>query len=277
MRKYDFERRAALVTGAGSGIGRAVAVALAARGCHLALADIDGFSLGETGHLLARYGTRVSHHVLDVADRAAVAALPDAVAATHGGLDLLVNNAGIALGGRFDEVAAADFERLIEVNFLAVVRLTRAFLPMLRRSADARIVNVSSVFGLIAPPGQVAYVASKFAVRGFSESLRHELAGTSVGVTTIFPGGVATAIARNATVPPDSDPAEVSRGKAAFEKGLVLPPAEAGERIVRAVAARKPRVIIGRDAQAAAILERLLPVAYWPLIDRLRRRNVSQQ
>ncbi len=133
--------------------------------------------------------------------------LPHRYAAGHRGVDLLVNNAGVALGGTFEEVAEADFEWLFEINFWGVVRMTRAFLPLLRRSEEARIVNLSSVYGLIAPPGQTAYAASKFAVRGFSNALRHELAGTSIGVTVVHPGGVATAIANSARtseqVPPE--------------------------------------------------------------------------
>ena len=127
-----------------------------------------------------------------------MAALPARVRAAHGRADLLINNAGVALAGTFDQVSESDFDWLMEINFHAVVRMTRAFLPQLRASDDARIVNVSSVFGLISPPGQCAYCASKFAVRGFSNSLRHELAGTRVGVSVVHPGGVATAIARNA-------------------------------------------------------------------------------
>ena len=267
------EGRVALVTGAASGIGRAVASSLAMRGCHLALADLNEAGLEETARTLETSGLRVSRHRIDVAEAAEVAALPEAIRVAHGGLDLLVNNAGVAVGGKFEEVSEADFEWLIGVNFFGVVRMTRAFLPMLRRSDDARLVNISSVFGLIAPPGQTAYVASKFAVRGFSESLRHELKNTSVGVTTVHPGGVATQIARSARVPAGTDPAEATRQKKEFARALVMPPAVAGETIVRAVERRKPRVIVGRDAKFAATFERLLPTSYWSLIERLRQRK----
>src|SRR5918993_1406636 len=130
---------------------------------------------------------RVERRRMDVADRAAVAALPAAVLAAHGRVDLLVNNAGVALGGTFEQVSEADFDWLMAINFDAVVRLTRAFLPLLRASDDARIVNVSSIYGIVAPPGQTAYSASKFALRGFSTALRYELAGTPVGVTIVHP------------------------------------------------------------------------------------------
>ena len=132
---------------------------------------------------------RISRHHLDVSDRDAVAAFPVRVIAEHDGVDVLVNNAGVALGGTFQEVAESDFDWLFAINFFGVVRMTRAFLPLLYKSEEARLVNISSLFGLIAPPGQTAYAASKFAVRGFSESLRHELARTCIGVTVVHPGG----------------------------------------------------------------------------------------
>jgi NAD(P)-dependent dehydrogenase (short-subunit alcohol dehydrogenase family) len=177
--------RTAVVTGAASGIGRAIATSLARRGCHLALADIDDDGLQRTAAEISAAGVRVSRHHLDVSDAAAVAAFPQRVTAEHAGVDILVNNAGVALGGAFEQVAEADFEWLFAINFWGVVRMTRAFLPLLHKSEEARIVNISSVFGLIAPPGQTAYSASKFAVRGFSESLRHELARTNIGVTVV--------------------------------------------------------------------------------------------
>src|SRR5262249_40413312 len=156
--------------------------------------------------------------VLDVADHAAVAALPAAVLAAHGHVSVLVNNAGVALGGRFEQVAAEDFDWLMDINFGGTVRLTRAFLPALARERAAQLVNVSSIFGIIAPPGQTAYAASKFAVRGFSESLRHELetAGSPIGVTLVHPGGVRTAISTNARLAKNLDAAEVAREQASW-------------------------------------------------------------
>lgn len=160
--------RTAVVTGAASGIGRAIAASLARRGCHLALADIDDAALARTASELAEPGVRISRYHLDVSDRDAVAAFPARVIAEHDGVDVLVNNAGVALGGTFPEVAERDFDWLFAINFFGVVRMTRAFLPLLYKSEEARLVNISSLFGLIAPPGQTAYAASKFAVRGFS-------------------------------------------------------------------------------------------------------------
>src|SRR5271170_983203 len=199
--RMKLANRTAVVTGAAGGIGRGIAISLARRGCHLALADINEVPLAETAKLVATPGLRISLHRLDVADRAAVAALPAQVLAQHPGVDILVNNAGVAIGGTFDQVSESDFEWLFEINFWGVVRMTRAFMPTLKASDDARLVNVSSVYGIISPPGQTAYSASKFAVRGFSNALRHELVGSALGVTVVHPGGINTSIARNARVP----------------------------------------------------------------------------
>ncbi|WP_321931248.1 SDR family NAD(P)-dependent oxidoreductase [Paraburkholderia guartelaensis] len=261
--------RVAVLTGAGGGIGRALALCLARRGCRLALADIDESGLAETAELAGRLGVCASQHVLDVASRAAVAALPEQVLHAHGQVDLLINNAGVALGGTFDEVSEADFDWLMAINFEGVVRMTRAFLPVLRKRERSRIVNLSSIFGLIAPPGQVAYCASKFAVRGFSNALRHELAGTPVGVTVVHPGGVATAIARNARVPDNRSEEDVQRGRAEFERLLRMSPEKAAELIVRGVEMERSRVLIGLDAVISSWLERLMPTSYWRLIGRV--------
>jgi NAD(P)-dependent dehydrogenase (short-subunit alcohol dehydrogenase family) len=273
----NFRDRVTVITGAGSGIGRAIALCVARRGGHLALADIDETGLSQTQALTqtlaqtaaaaaAAAGVRVSTHRLDVADRQAVAALPAEVLKVHGRVDLLINNAGVALGGNFDVVSEADFDWLMQINFYGVVRMTRAFLPLLRTSDDARIVNLSSVFGLIAPPGQCAYSASKFAVRGFSNALRHELAGSRVGVTVVHPGGVATAIARNSRIA-DGVPAEERRLRLELaERMLRMPPDKAGEIIVRGVEKRRARILVGNDARFISLIERIAPVSYWRVL-----------
>ena len=261
--------RVAVVSGAASGIGRGIALALARRGCDLALVDIDGAGLAATAAQAETLGVRTSRHVVDVADRVAVAALPAALRAAHGRVDVLVNNAGVALGGTFEQVSEADFDWLMAINFDAVVRMTRAFLPLLRASDDARIVNVSSVYGLVSPPGQSAYSASKFAVRGFSNALRHELEGTRIGVTVVHPGGVATAIARNARAPAGVPSEEIALRRAASEKMLRMAPERAGEIIVRAVERRRARVLVGTDAVIVALIERLAPVRYWRVLGRM--------
>jgi NAD(P)-dependent dehydrogenase (short-subunit alcohol dehydrogenase family) len=265
--------RVAVVTGAASGIGRAIAISLARRGCHLMLADLDGAGLAATARDAeaagAGAGVRASTRAMDVTDGAAVAALPAEVRAAHGRVDLLVNNAGVAVGGTFEQVSEADFDWLMAVNFGAAVRMTRAFLPLLQTSDDARIVNVSSIFGIVSPPGQCAYSASKFALRGFSNALRQELEGTRVGVTVVHPGGVATAIARNARTPAGAAPAEVERRRAAIERKLRMPAARAGEIVVRAIEQRRARVLVGADAKLVALLERLAPVGHWRLLKSL--------
>ena len=258
--------RTAVNTGAAGGIGRAIAVSLARRGCHLALADIDEIGMKETLDLVRGYGVRVSQHRIDVADRAAVAAFPDIVAAEHSGVDVLINNAGVAVGGTFEQVSAEDFEWLFEVNFWGVVRMTRAFLPLLRMSEDACVVNLSSVYGLVAPPEQAAYSASKFAVRGFSESLRHELEGSGIGVSVVHPGGVATSIAEKARVPAGIGEDEIVRRREKYRKLLRLPPEIAGETIVRGIERRDARILVGSDAKTISMIARLLPVSYWKLL-----------
>jgi short-subunit dehydrogenase len=265
-KRMRLEGRTAVITGAAGGIGRAIAVSLARRGCHLALIDIDEAGLTGTAELVRAHEVRASRHRLDVADRAAVAGLPALVAAEHTGVDLLVNNAGVAVGGTFEQVSEEDFEWLFEINFWGVVRMTRAFLPLLRASNDARVVNLSSVFGLIAPPEHAAYAASKFAVRGFSEALRHELKGSGVGVTVVHPGGVATSISEKARVPRGVSREEVERKREKFRKLMRLPPEVAGETIVRGVERRQPRVLVGYDAKLISAIARLLPVSYWKLL-----------
>jgi NAD(P)-dependent dehydrogenase (short-subunit alcohol dehydrogenase family) len=261
------KNRTAVVTGAASGIGRAIAGSLARRGCHLALADIDHAGLLRTAESIAGEdgtgGVRISLHHLDVSDHSAVAAFPARVSAEHGGADVLVNNAGVGLVGTFLEIAESDFDWLFAINFGGVVRMTRAFLPLLQKSDDARLVNISSLFGLIAPPGQTAYAASKFAVRGFSESLRHELVGTPVGVTVLHPGGVATSIAKNARRPSSAAAGDMTSKRESFDSLLVMPPEIAGETIVRGIERRKARILVGRDCKGAALVERLTPVTYW--------------
>lgn len=266
---FRFKDRTALITGAASGIGRATALALARRGSHLALADLNAANLGRVADECAAAGVRVSRHTLDVADRAAVAALPAAVQAEHGTLHLLMNNAGVAAGGTFEQLSEADFEWLVNINFWGVVRMTRAFLPLLKAADEARIVNISSLYGLIAPPGQTAYAASKFAVRGFSQALRHELAGSSVGVTVVHPGGVATEIARSARLPQGADPAEVAQRLARADRMLRMPPVRAAEIILGAVERRAGRVLVGGDAKLLGLIERLMPVSYWRVIAKL--------
>ncbi len=270
----------AVLTGAGGGIGAALALQLADRGCHLALADINPAGLDATAAQARAKGVTVSTHVLDLAQPDSAAELLAAVQAAHaehathathstqGRATLLINNAGVAVGGTFDQVDAADFDWLMSINFGAVVRLTRAFMPLLKAAPAAQIVNISSIFGLIAPPGQTAYCASKFALRGFSEALRHELqmADSPVRVTLVHPGGVRTGIAENSRKPCGISAVELAQQRRVWERMLVLSPEVAAARILTAIEARSPRVLVGKDAVGAAWLQRLFPVGYWRLI-----------
>src|SRR5947208_16832714 len=191
---------AAAVTGAAGGIGRALALELAARGCDLALADRDEAGLQQVAAEIAKtHSRKVSVHRVDVGEPGQIADFAAAATAAHPGLNIVINNAGVALLGQFSEIEQAQMEWLININFWGVVHSTRGFLPHLSRQREAHIVNISSIFGIIAPPGQTAYAAAKFAVRGFSESLRHELqmAASPVRLSVVHPGGVATNIVRH--------------------------------------------------------------------------------
>jgi short-subunit dehydrogenase len=255
----------ALVTGAAQGIGRSLALQLAAEGTDLALADIDTNRLEKTAFEARAAGVKVSIHPLDVGDAAAIAALPDAVLAEHGRVNLLINNAGVALMGNVDEVALADIEWLFAINFWGVVRMTKAFLPVLQRESAGHIVNLSSVFGIIAPAGQAAYSASKFAVRGFSEALRHELEGGPVSLSVVHPGGIATAIAANARVAASIAPDTAKAAVAGFAQVARTTPDAAARRIIDGIRQREKRILIGGDAKLIALIQRLLPVGYWSL------------
>ena len=268
MTRLDFAGRTAIITGAASGIGRALAQGLAARGAHLALADIDADGLDAVADTLAGADRRVTATRLDIADRQAVKAFAETVRQHHGEAHLVFNNAGVAVAGAFERVAEADFDWLIGINFDGVVSTTRAFLPLLREADTAQIVNISSIYGIIAPAGQTAYSAAKFAVRGFSNALRHELEGSSIGVSVVHPGGVKTRIAQNARVPANATEAQVRKGREVAERFLVMAPERAAEIILNGVERRRARIIVGRDAHTLAVLERLWPTSYWRLVTR---------
>lgn len=270
-RALEFAGRTALLTGAASGIGAALAEGLADRGASLILVDVNRAGLDAVAKRVARPGLEVQTHIVDLSDRQAVAEFAAGQVKADKPIHLLFNNAGVALGGTFDRVDATDFDWLMEINFHAPVRLVRALLPLMERAAPAQIVNTSSIFGVIAPPGQTAYSSAKFALRGFTNALRHELeeAGSGVGVTAVHPGGIATQIAESARMPADATNLEVSEGRERARKALVMPPPQAAEIILRGVARRKPRILVGRDAHVIAIVERIWPVGYWSKIKRL--------
>jgi short-subunit dehydrogenase len=268
---------AAVITGAARGIGAALALELAQRGCHLALADIDIDDLAVTAQKARAFGVRVSAHQLNVADAHAVAQFPEAVLREHDQVNILINNAGVALIGTFEEIGLADFEWLLGVNFWGVVRMTKAFLPLLRAAPAAQIVNLSSLFGLIAPAGQTAYSASKFAVRGFSEALRHELDDSTVGVTCVHPGGVRTAIAERARSAPNIGAKQLVSRRAAFLRVARTSPEAAAQLIVAGLEERRARVLVGGDAVLFDWLQRLMPLRYFSLMQRVLGRRAQRR
>ena len=276
MQKFPFEGSAAAITGAASGIGRALAFELAARGVDVALADLDEAGLASVAKdIAATHGRRATIHRVDVADPQQIQDFAASSIAEFPSLNILINNAGVALLGQFDEFDDTQMAWLMDINFWGAVRGTRAFMAHLKSRPQSHIVNISSVFGIIAPPGQSAYSASKFAVRGFSESLRHELAmsNSTLRLSVVHPGGVKTNIARKArsgahlreSVSPD----ELGNR---FEQLARTTPAAAAQRIVRGIERNEPRILIGADARFLDIIQRLRPSTYWALLARAFQR-----
>ena len=263
---------AAAITGAASGIGRALALELAARGCDLALADRDEAGLQTLAAEIGKAGQRkVTVHTVDVGVPREIEAFAQAAIAAHPALNIVINNAGVVLMGTFDEVDQAQMEWLININFWGVVHGTRAFLPHLSKRPEAHIVNLSSVFGIIAPPGQTAYCAAKFAVRGFSESLRHELAmaKSPVRLSVVHPGGIATNIVRNSrTGTGMTDNARRAQSIERFDALARTTPAAAALRIIQGIDKNQPRILIGGDARFMDLLQRLRPATYWAVLAR---------
>jgi short-subunit dehydrogenase len=262
----------AVITGAASGIGRALAVRLAREGAALAIADVDERGLAETARMLN--GNRVTTHILDVADRERFVAFVDEVVRAHGHVNLVVNNAGVALAGNVDELSIEDIEWLIGINFWGVIHGTKMFLPILQQQAQAHIVNISSIFGIIGMPGHSAYVASKFAVRGFSESLRNELRlkRSHVRVSVVHPGGIRTNIARNARLGTMARRESREEEIRNFERVAATSPETAAERIVRGILRNENRIMIGVDAAILERIQRWAPVRYWHLLQPLLER-----
>jgi short-subunit dehydrogenase len=263
---------AAAVTGAASGIGRALALELAARGCDLALADRDEAGLQAVAAEIAKANPRkVTVHRVDVSEPGQIADFAQAAIAAHPGLNIVVNNAGVALLGQFNEVEQAQMDWLMNINFWGVVHATRAFLPQLAQQREAHIVNVSSIFGIIAPPGQTAYAAAKFAVRGFSESLRHELAmaKSPVRLSVVHPGGVATNIVRNSRAGTGvTDNARRAQSIERFDAVARTTPSAAALRIITGIEKNQPRILVGNDARFMDLLQRFRPATYWSVLAR---------
>ncbi|WP_039800500.1 SDR family NAD(P)-dependent oxidoreductase [Nocardia araoensis] len=267
-----FENKVCVITGAGSGIGRALAVNLARRGAKLALSDIDVDGLAETVRRCEQLGAEVKSDRLNVVEREAVILYADAVKAHFGTVHQVYNNAGIAHHGEVVRSEYKDFERVMDVDFWGVVNGTKAFLPMVIESGDGHIVNVSSLFGLIAIPGQSAYNAAKFAVRGFTESLRQEMlvARHPVKVTCVHPGGIKTAVARNATY---AEGIDAKSAASMFDRKLAIhTPEMAAQTIVDGVRKGHGRVLIGWEAKLLDLFVRVTASGYQRIAANVERR-----
>ena len=269
-----------IITGAASGIGRALAVRLSKEPiAGIAIADVNENELAETKQLAERSGVKVTDHRVDVSSENEMRSFADDVINQHGRVTHVINNAGVALGGAVNEVSLDDIRWLMGINFWGVVHGTKVFLPHLERESSAHIVNISSIFGIFAPPGQAAYCASKFAVRGFTECLRQELAGSNIAVSVVHPGGVSTNIANDARIGDGVTMTEtqIKERRKRINKNLArTTPDEAAEIIVRGIRARAPRILIGSDARALDRIARFFPRKYFDIANRLARGRLHE-
>ena len=268
----DLKGKTAVVTGAGSGIGRALAQQFARLGVNLALTDINQSGQDDTMGLVAAEPVKAKAYVVDVSNRDDVHALADQVIREMGPVDILINNAGVSSSGPVLDLSYELLEWTININLWGAIHGTKAFLPHLLTRPEAAVVNVSSVFGLMGIPGQAAYCTSKFAVRGFTESLRQEMFGTPVAVTVVFPGGVRTPIARTSRTDYDVSPEVKEQAVQAFEAAAKTSPEQAALTIIEGIRKKKPRVLIGKDARGMDRLARYMPNGY----DRVIRRHINK-
>jgi short-subunit dehydrogenase len=274
---FEFSGAYAVLTGAASGMGEQMAYQLADRGTHLVLVDRDAERLENVaGAIHATHRDLIVHtEVADLSEIDGLEALGRRILRAAPQVTLLINNAGVAASGGFTELSAAEFDKVMDINFRAPVTLTRLLLPALQQNAGSHIVNVSSIFGLIAFPGQSAYVSSKFAIRGFSEVLRLELAKHDIGVSAIYPGGIRTRIAENALVAAKAAPEQVTAERNDYAKLLTFPADQAAAQILTAVQNRKTRVLIGMSAVLPDFVARMFPSHYVTILTRRRRKNSS--
>ncbi|AXY58552.1 SDR family NAD(P)-dependent oxidoreductase [Acinetobacter chinensis] len=262
----NFKNKVAAITGAGSGMGQQLAILLAKAGCHLSISDVNEKGLAETVELTKPYNVRVTSKKVNVADREQMKAWAEETVQNHGSVNLIFNNAGVALGSTVEGASYEDLEWIMGINYWGVVYGTKEFLPYLKKSGDGHIINTSSLFGLTAQPTQSAYNSSKFAVRGFTEALRQELDLEKCGVsaTCVHPGGIRTNIANDARMNDSLKSLGMNPEKSAkaFNKLLRMPAEEAAQEILDAVLKNKRRLLIGNDAKTLDIVQRILPTGY---------------
>ena len=266
----------AVVTGAASGIGQALAIRFASEGvAGVAISDVNAKGLEATSSEIEKIGVPVSVHITDVSKLDQVQQLADNVIAKHGRVTHLLNNAGVGLIGTFEQISLADFEWLMGINFWGVIYGCKVFLPLLKQQESAHIINISSVFGFIAPEEQTAYCSAKFGVRGFTESLRHELAETNVAVSCVHPGGILTNIVRNSRVGEGTPEEWKQQGTKLFDRVAKTTSETAAQVIIDGIKANNPRILIGKDAKAISIISRMFPKRYLSILERLSGHKMS--
>lgn len=257
-----FNGKVAVITGAASGIGRALAVAFAQEGASVAISDVDMNGLAETLRMVEAAGGSGRTYQVDVGDRDAVFAFADEVQSTQGGADILINNAGVAQMATVDDLTMDDLEWVMKIDYWGMVYGTKAFLPQIKAKGDGYLANVSSIFGIIAVPGQAAYNSAKFAIRGFTEALRHEMKDTSTHIACIHPGGVRTSIVKNARFLQSSTAQDRTDASTNFDKLARTSPEKAAQTILKGLRKRKGRILIGNDARMMDRIQRLFPAKY---------------
>lgn len=269
----NFNNKVAVITGAGGGIGGALAKALARRGCHLALVDYNPDMLDKTLTKLTETNVKLSSHIADVTDKKRMAALPDEIVAEHGRVDLLINNAGITLQKSFDTHSIEDWERIVNLNFWGVLYGCKFFKPLLEKSTDAHVVNMSSMTGMLGLPAQSSYCATKAAVKGLTESLWAEWGAAGIGVTSVHPGAIKTDMMQ-ATLKDSDDLAAAQKNMDMVAK-IGMAPDAAAEKILRAVQKKKMKVLVGKDAVIMDAMKRFTPGLIHGLFAKVARKQLA--